>query len=710
MEKTSKKYFYAFISCFIILVFITLTQYFQNVETQIEMNRYKSHIDKREVFISQLKDMLGYGGAIQFFKNYLLRGEMKDFLAAEKSFFNAKQIIEEYKKIPNLKDKELKHLEIILETISAYYLGVLRAQSIKLKQNLTPTQIDQKLQIDDLSAVESLTWLRGNQKDLKEDAYQQLGNQFNKVLILLIIGFAFSVFAIFALGLRTLKYSHMNKQQDQRLLAISETSNSAIMAINDRGKVIYWNQSAESILGWKKEEIIGKDIKCIIPPQFQEPHTAGLKKAQRVGFGKIALAELSVIHKSGLEFPIEISISSWKETNHIYYTAFIRDISNRIKVKNELALQRQKSTQSAKLASLGEMAAGVGHEINNPLALGVGNLARIKKALIAESINHENLIAHIEKVEVANERIRNIVDGLRTYARSNNDNNEVISLKLAIDQTVNLISEIYEKDGISITRKNTPLELFIRGNLGKLQQIIMNLISNAKDATEHKKNRAICLSLEPYENNSVLFSVTDNGCGIPKNIKHKILDPFFTTKEVGKGTGMGLGVVCELVEEMKGSMQIDTQVGTGSTFSVIFPAVDAKLFKEVEPLNFIKKETISGTALVIDDEEGMRELLVECLEDLGLSVDEADDGDTGLEKVRQKKYDYICTDMKMKRMQGDEFIQAAKNLPLGDTKYFIITGGVSSNQLENNKKLANGYIKKPFTEDSIYLVLSKAAS
>jgi C4-dicarboxylate-specific signal transduction histidine kinase len=235
------------------------------------------------------------------------------------------------------------------------------------------------------------------------------------------------------------------------------------------------------------------------------------------------------------------------------------------------------ASQSAKLASVGVLAAGVGHEINNPLAIATGYMARVKKDLVENNRGSKKILDYIEKVEIANERVRKIVDGLRTFSRSDTDHLEAISLQEAVDQTVNLISEIYEKDGISIIREDSGLDLLTKGNLGKLQQIILNLIDNAKDATEGRESRKIYLSLKKNSKDTLIFSVRDNGEGISDEIRDKILDPFFTTKGVGNGTGMGLGIVVKLLHELKGELVIDSEVEVGSTFSVILPLLGGEV-------------------------------------------------------------------------------------------------------------------------------------
>lgn len=250
----------------------------------------------------------------------------------------------------------------------------------------------------------------------------------------------------------------------------------------------------------------------------------------------------------------------------VFLQATVRDMTKEHHEKEQML-------HKSKLAHIGEMAAGVGHEINNPLAISSGNVVMIKKELAKDHFELSSIISKIEKIEMGHERIRNIVDGLRTYSRFDKDIKEIIPMRIAIDQTVNLISDIYEKENIKIVRNNPSVDLYTRGSVGELQQIIMNLITNARDATEGQSERNINLFLQNSNDSTLSFSVEDNGHGIPAEIIDKILDPFFTTKEVGKGTGIGLGIVNELIKKMDGNLQIKSEVGKGSTFIMTLPLV-----------------------------------------------------------------------------------------------------------------------------------------
>ncbi|MBT4789958.1 MAG: response regulator [Halobacteriovoraceae bacterium] len=472
------------------------------------------------------------------------------------------------------------------------------------------------------------------------------------------------------------------------------------------GTITYVNNKFCEVSKFSREELIGQNHNIV----NSGVHSSAFWKDfwDKINRDKLFKGEVCNRAKDGKLYWVEVTaFPVYDSENEIKGYSAIR-----VEVTNKKETEKQMLHQS-KLASIGEMAAGVGHEINNPLAISIGNLHVLKRLFEKSNFDNVKVRNSIEKIEVAHERVKKIVDGLRTYSRMDGNYDEVVCVQDAIEQTISLILEIYTKDGVEITHDLVTENILIKGALGPFQQILMNLISNAKDATENQVSRAIHITLIKENEKTLKLTVSDNGAGIPEEVRGKILNPFFTTKKIGAGTGIGLGVVCELVKKMNGTVEIDSEVGKGSKFSIIMPIAQGELSER----NLSRKESFEigklvGRALVVDDEENIRELLRAYLENMGLEVDEADDGLTGLDKVAENKYDYICTDMKMLKMQGDQFITEAKKLPNGNTKYFIITGGVTTNYSDikniDLSQLASGYIQKPFTEKSLYKALSES--
>jgi signal transduction histidine kinase/ActR/RegA family two-component response regulator len=392
---------------------------------------------------------------------------------------------------------------------------------------------------------------------------------------------------------------------------------------------------------------------------------------------------------------------------------------NNIKLKNNIQALKQdldqiykKTLANDKLVSLGEIAARVGHEINNPLTIAVGNLHKVESIIHNMDINLPEIENIFEKQRIAHQRIRDIVNSLRIYSRSDNEL-IVINLKDAIDQSVDLIKDVFEESGVRLVYNKPIKDVFIKGSISKIQQITFNLLQNAKDATAvNKSERVIKISLEC--SHEAIITVCDNGSGIPEGIKHKIFDPFYTTKDIGEGTGIGLGVVNEYVNAMSGSLEVQSETNKGSAFILKFP-VNQNFKTKVQTIDEQEEENIlvpstGNKILIVEDEEDIRDIFIEMLSHNGHDLDEAANGIEALELISKKEYEIILTDMSMPKMGGLALLHELKKRGLAvSTIKVLITGDVSID-LEDHKnpffRLVDFYIKKPFDYEEIIKLMS----
>lgn len=517
------------------------------------------------------------------------------------------------------------------------------------------------------------------------------------------------VFGIIAVLLQFIRSRGKEKEDLGKIL--EDSVNEIYIYDVETLKYLYLNESARKNLKIEVKDIKNTsvlDVEVGLTIDIHKKRQSCAEKAE----GGVLVFETLYERKDQSTYPVECHFQKGRYQNQECYVDVVLDTSEREKLQNEIF-------QNMKLSSIGEMAAGVGHEINNPLAISVGNLRLLRLHLDKSNLLNDKIDKFLEKIQIANERIRRIVDGLRTYARSDSEQVEVISLNQAINQTLNLVSEIYEKEGVIIRNISSLDEILcVKGSLGKLQQVIMNLMSNAKDATEGQKERTIILNTRKDNKGRVEISIKDNGPGINEELKSKIFDPFFTTKVVGKGTGMGLGLVLELLKSMEGELKFETELGKGTEFIVTFKECGedgyAELDKKQKEANqdvlSMTAPTFSARALVVDDEEDIREIIQHILEGLGLSVMIAASGKDALEILESNSFDYIFTDMKMPHMRGDKFIEEAKKITSEKTKYIVVTGGVSTNYSSPNDvsfvEIADYHILKPFSEDDFVQVLS----
>lgn len=388
----------------------------------------------------------------------------------------------------------------------------------------------------------------------------------------------------------------------------------------------------------------------------------------------------------------------------------------------EIATQKRIAHQNEKLASIGVLAAGIGHEINNPLSIIKGQLEKLKSLVTGK----DEISDRVNKVNNSARRIERIVSSLRKFSRQSKDDSDdgekLINISALFIDTVTMLKELYEKDGVKLgLYLSLKEDLFIRGDRGKFQQVLINLISNAKDAVEGRKNAQIKVVVKS-QGDKVDITVLDNGIGISKNDQAKIFDLFYTTKDVGRGTGIGLSLTREFVQDVfHGQISVRSELGKGTSFHVTVPAIKnivAHDNQENVEVNVENLKCVNCRALVVDDEEGIRELLQEILIDLGVDTKVAEDGKVALDMYLKNpsEFDVIISDLKMPNMNGPElFRQIRSHKNLAQPKIILTSGCVNLDFEDEDRDKdvydnVNGFIYKPFSEQDLVKKINEVMS
>lgn len=377
-----------------------------------------------------------------------------------------------------------------------------------------------------------------------------------------------------------------------------------------------------------------------------------------------------------------------------------------INLNEKFEQQRSIALHRSKLASIGELAAGVGHEINNPLAIIDGQIEFMKKHLEKSQKMDDVLSNRIDKSLKAISRISNIVKGLRAFSRSDEGELSDIDLADLIYETCDMLAEIYLSDQIEIVAK-IEQSVFLKGNRGRLQQVLVNLLNNARDAIRESVDKVITVSLKK-ENNFVKILVSDNGPSISTELEQKIFDPFFTTKEVNQGTGIGLALVVSIVKEHSGEVSLDRTHSSGATFVISLPITTNTEIKRQEKNQTLDHEEVElrGHVLIVDDEEGIRELLKDLFEDWGLKVTTANSGQDALEifRVHKQSLSLIISDIQMPLMNGIELFQLLRSREKYQGSFLFITGG-QQHEVSQYLQEADGILTKPFEKNEIFRIV-----
>jgi len=273
---------------------------------------------------------------------------------------------------------------------------------------------------------------------------------------------------------------------------------------------------------------------------------------------EILHAGADIISQGKLEYRINVE----GEDEFSDLAASFNSMTTKLQLNNEqLELERSRSVQNAKLASLGEMSASIAHEINNPLSVIQLTNSRLLEKLKLDPLSTDYIVHSLEKIQGAVDRINKIIKGLTNLSRNAaNEDIQVFSVENMMEQVLSLVGQKLKYSNVDLRVSIPPGDLFIESSLTQISQVLINLINNANDAIAPRKDKWIKVDFKLVKDSSIVrCSVTDSGEGIPSEIAEKIMQPFFTTKEMGKGTGLGLSISKEIIETLGGKFYIDDE-------------------------------------------------------------------------------------------------------------------------------------------------------
>ncbi len=396
--------------------------------------------------------------------------------------------------------------------------------------------------------------------------------------------------------------------------------------------------------------------------------------------------------------------------------------------------EQKKAIINSKMASLGVLSAGVGHEINNPLGIIQGNLEMLKIGLEKTDLDKEKLFKRVDTSLEAIVGISKIVNGLKSVARSSFENNlDLYSLNIheVIEKIVGMLESVYANEGIDFKLQLNADNPYVLGDSGSLQQVFLNLFSNAKDAILEKK--ALDDSFLDYfinvvtetHNEKIHIFVKDYGVGIKTKNFDQVFDSFFTTKDVNKGVGLGLSITRNLVNKMNGSIDFTSRSRKGTTFNLILPASTEVTASDSTSTSdnrvesnkdYQGNELLGRKILLAEDDLSYNEILLDILSSCGAQVVSVYDGEQALQVIGEMKdIDLLITDLQMPNLNGEKLIQKIrgsenhKNLPI-----LVITGGIQSQYLESEHEkiisLVQGYISKPFGRNKFVIQVKSILS
>jgi len=369
---------------------------------------------------------------------------------------------------------------------------------------------------------------------------------------------------------------------------VIQSSASAIVAADRDGNILIMNRAAEDLFGFTLKMAGGKKtVEDLYLPGKAKEIMRALRDEKRGGKGKLPATKVTILNAKGEEIPAEITASIIYEGGKELATMGIyNDLRERLAVEKTLKETQAQLAQSEKMASLGQLAAGVAHEINNPLTGILLYASMALEKMEPQDPRKQDLEYVVEDVN----RCKGIVKNLLAYSRRSTTTKEIIQVNELINQSLNLIRDQKLFGNIVISKEMSEELILIYGDRNQLAQVIINLVMNASAAMKGEGSLTFRTHRDK-PNRKAYFEVSDTGCGIPAENLPKIFDPFFTTKEPGKGTGLGLSTSLGIIQENGGHISVKGTSDKGTTFLVELPLfVPAESFEATGSENLLDNE------------------------------------------------------------------------------------------------------------------------
>jgi len=498
----------------------------------------------------------------------------------------------------------------------------------------------------------------------------------------------------------------------ERGQAILEAIADAVVIVDERGRIERFNAAAETMFGWRRDDILGRDVGLLMPEAMREEHAGHVARlAGRDGRPRAEPRALTALRRDGGEFPVDIALG----TLDIGWSGIERRARRRrgfIGTIRDLTRQReleQRLRRAQKLEAIGTLAGGIAHDFNNLLAivLGYANLSRSDLAA-----GQSELDDNLQAIEQAAMRGKDLVTQILSFARGGQSDRRPFDLvPLAKEVVKGLRTTVPET--VRLTTRLPERPAMVAADAAQMHQVLMNLCRNAVQAIGERAGE-VTVTIEPAAldqsaavrtglamGDYVRLSVRDTGQGMDASTRERLFEPFFTTKPVGTGTGLGLAVVHGVVRDHGGAIEVDSRPGQGAAFDVFLPAHrgaggTAETQTEVEARG-------SEHLLLVEDEPAIRRLAERVLVRLGYSVSSAGLASEALSILRhaEPKIDLLICDAVGPELSGEALVEAARRIR-PDLRAVLCTGGAGTPDAERARALGIGaVVLKPMIASSL---------
>ena len=490
------------------------------------------------------------------------------------------------------------------------------------------------------------------------------------------------------------------RQWEQRFDDLFENTKDILFTVDLDGRVTSVNKAAEEVMGWSREEALQKSIKSLVAPE----HAASCDEMMRRILSEEPLQhfEIAVLRKDGRKVLLDTSARLLRSNGQKQSIQGIaRDVTERRHLENMVQ-------QSQKLEAIGRLSGGLAHDFNNLLCVISGHTELLTEAL--EPANPA--VRSVTQIRKAADSAAALTRQLLAFSRRQVFHPQVVDLNAVISETQKLLARLIDENIEFYTALDPALGNVLVDPV-QVEQVIINLVLNARDAMPQGGKLTIetsNLDLEEDHQSKhshiptgkyVLLAMTDNGCGMNEETQSRIFEPFYTTKELGKGTGLGLATVYGIVKQSGGFIWVYSEEGRGTTFKVYLPRVASPLAEVRAGRRHAEIRKGTETILVVEDAEPLRALTKEFLTVCGYTVLEAANGDEALALARSYRgsIDLLLTEVVMPRLGGQRLVEQMTQIRPHTRVLYM--SGYPNDGIVQAGILASGVtlLEKPFTRE-----------
>ncbi len=493
-----------------------------------------------------------------------------------------------------------------------------------------------------------------------------------------------------AIALENSRLYQAVQSSEARYRTIFANASDMVLILNTDWRIVSGNQRSVQILNVTPDDLVGQPLQRWCLPQ-EWPTVA--QALQRVAQGLPQPPfTISLQHSAYESATIELNAQRLDADDQTRIVCIGRDLTERRRLEQQLI-------QSDKLSALGQLVAGVAHELNNPLT----SISGYAQLLLRNRTLNDEIRADLEQIRQQAERAGRIVRNLLMFAREHKPERLATQINEVIQSTLALQVYQLRVDNITVQLDLDPELPSTVADPHQLQQVLLNLITNARQAMNERGSGILTIRTRRHEaadGRYIEISISDNGVGIPAQYLDKVFNPFFTTKPVGQGTGLGLSICYGIIQEHQGQIWIESREGVGTTVFIRLPIIETSV--GVPAPSSAAADTESGPqqrVLVVDDEESVLRMLQRLLGELGHQTTVVSDVDSALRELATRPYDLVITDLRMPQKSGFDLSEEIRRLyPHLAERIIFISGDTLSTLKPHQKEQLHGrLLSKPFS-------------